>query len=136
VSLPDHLVTGHPELDAQHQELFERTHDFFKKAKFGVSKEELRRFLGYLHDYTITHFRFEEALMRDLHYPAIWDHEAEHVLFWREVLGLMDHCESMNYTTLCGARVQSTVTRWLAEHIEKEDMALAQWIRAKTDGML
>jgi hemerythrin len=131
--LPDHLYTGNSELDSQHAGLFARIELFRDKTKTAGDPVEMKSFLDYLHDYTVMHFRFEENLMRELHYPATWEHEAEHQKFWREVLGLLDACAKMKYCEMCGQKVYNTVAKWLWSHIEKEDRALAEWIRLRSE---
>lgn len=135
--LPEDLVLGHPLIDAQHRELYEKVEKFQAETRAGLSdRTSLRDFVSFLHDYTVNHFRTEEQLMRELHYPAIWPHEDAHFFFWREVLVMMESCEMMEYSELCGQKVFKIVTEWLKKHVEEEDRALVEWIRAREDGML
>jgi hemerythrin len=136
VPIPDDLLVGHSVIDAQHRELYERVEKFRALTVGGETDEHaLRHFILYIHEYTVLHFRTEEELMHELHYPGQWEHVDEHFAFWRDVLNVMEVCERLKYSPLCGQRVFALVSNWMREHVENEDRALAEWIRARSDGM-
>jgi hemerythrin-like metal-binding protein len=134
--LRNHL-TGNDKIDAQHAEILARVARFREQTQDGkCTPEILREFLSAVHDYTVEHFRAEESLMADLHYPYLWQHRERHYIVWRDILGLIEACEACGFSDACGERVQSHVSAWILKHIEEEDIPFAEWMRAKTDGML
>ena len=78
------LVMGVPELDRQHKEIFARLDSLLEAIRGGSSREEVGRTLDFLRDYVLTHFKAEEELMREIAFPGLPTHRAEHDRFVRD----------------------------------------------------
>jgi hemerythrin-like metal-binding protein len=135
--LPDELVLGEELIDAQHREFYARMEEFTAMSNAGTADETfLRSYLSYLLDYTTRHFRAEEAIMLEANYPSFYVHRREHFSFWRSCLAIQEVCESCKYAPLCAKQLSDHVLKWMTHHVQQEDRAYMEWIRAKADGMI
>ena len=92
----DHLSVGHPEIDAQHKEIYEFGAEIYDSWRDGVRVGELRlatdRLLGLLR----THFLYEERLLAGIGYGDLKQHVAEHRSMLKELQGMRDHFETLS----------------------------------------
>lgn len=129
-------MTGHPLIDKQHAEIEKRIARFLEHSRNGtLTAEEFRAFLTEIHDYTIEHFRTEEALMFDVRYPNLWEHRDKHAEFWHELLSIIDACEACGYSPECGKRFAVSFETW-GSHVHEMDDHFVRWLQAKTDGQM
>jgi hemerythrin len=124
------LVTGVPEVDAQHEQLFERLDALLHAIRRGSSRDEVARTLAFLRDYVDTHFAAEEALMRDAAYGGYEEHKAQHELFARDLAALQEEFRRDGPSPSLILRVNSRVTAWLRDHLHRLDRSLADHLRA------
>jgi hemerythrin len=125
------LVMGVPELDEQHQELFERLDGLLNAIRRGSSRDEVGRTLAFLCVYAQTHFAAEEALMRETGYPALADHKAQHDGFSDALAALAAEHRRDGPSPSLILRVNARVSTWLRDHIYRVDRALAEHLRAR-----
>ena len=69
---------GVPEIDAQHQQLFDIANRFYAAFSAKAGRERLLRIFDELVNYTVTHFADEERLMREYRYPDYDAHKENH----------------------------------------------------------
>jgi hemerythrin-like metal-binding protein len=112
---------GVPGLDEQHKRiiaLINRLADLHgSHAAFPV--QAVHEVLSEMHDYSQTHFKSEEAYLRQIGFPEIEPHLREHSAFIEDISafsiatsrGVLDLAELHGY-----------LTRWLIEHILESDM--------------
>lgn len=125
------LVTGVPDLDAQHRELFLRLDALIDAIRRGSSRDEVGRTLAFLTGYVAEHFAAEEALWRDAAYPGAEQHGAEHARFTRDLAALEAEHRRDGATPSLIVRVNGWLTGWLREHIGRADREAAAFIRTR-----
>ncbi len=125
------LVMGVPELDRQHKEIFARLDSLLEAIRGGSSREEVGRTLDFLRDYVLTHFKAEEELMREIAFPGLPTHRAEHDRFVRDLSVLTAEHSRDGASPSLILRVNSRVSEWLREHIQRTDRELAGYVRAR-----
>jgi hemerythrin len=124
------LLTGDPEIDAQHRELFARVGAMLEASRAHRSREEVGRLLDFLGDYVVSHFSTEERRMETLGYPDIEAHRAEHRAFVKEFGALYAEYKAEGPGPLFVIRVGNRITGWLRGHIYQTDRALGGWLLA------
>jgi len=122
------LVTGVPEIDAQHEELFRRLDALLEAIRGGRSREEVGRTLAFLEDYASHHFAAEEARMQERGYPGLPDHRAEHQGFRTDLRALEAEFLRDGPTASLIIRVNTQLTGWLRSHIYRTDRAMARFL--------
>lgn len=110
---------GHPEIDQQHQRLFELVNHFDDVLKMGL-QEELPLIVDDLRALSEVHFRFEEELIQRSGFPQVAEHRKMHD-------ELLDQVRMMRGSLAVGGHVShKAVVRfladWLQNHILREDM--------------
>lgn len=110
---------GHPEIDQQHQRLFELVNHFDDVLKMGL-QEELPLIVDDLRALSEVHFRFEEELIQRSGFPQVAEHRKMHD-------ELLDQVRTMRGSLAVGGHVShKAVVRfladWLQNHILREDM--------------
>jgi len=115
----DSLNTGVPIVDKQHRRLVELINQLFKCMKDGGDRMLLGSIIDELVDYTVTHFRTEEDLMRKTHYPDLQQHKQVHDQFVSKVGTYMEKLK--NGDRVPAADVYKFLKDWLISHIEKQD---------------
>ncbi|HTN50787.1 MAG TPA: bacteriohemerythrin [Anaeromyxobacter sp.] len=124
------LEIGVPEIDKQHEELFERV-DRLYEAILAKDRAGAVRFLDYLRDYVEQHFQLEDGLMEALSYPDRAAHTAEHAHFAGVVADLTRTLLAQGATAGLVHRVEREVTAWLSTHIYSADLALGRFVQAR-----
>ncbi len=124
----DALTLGVPEIDAQHQELFRRVERLVDAVGRG-DHSEVGPLLAFLHEYAVTHFGAEEALMREARYPGLRVHRAEHAKFVESLAALERDHAAEGATTALVHRLERQVCDWLRDHVYLTDGALGRYLR-------
>ena len=124
------FVSGIPEIDSQHKELFEMINSFALENDENVTEQALLSFLDRLWEYCIYHFTLEEKMMRDNDYPLLNYHVGLHQsLRWvvTEIKGeIIEGALKTPYTS-----VIRMSTDWLNEHIAKHDLSFFSFCKNK-----
>ena len=123
------LETGHAAIDEQHQSLVDILNRLHTAMKQGRGKAELEGILVFLKDYTVTHFAMEEDLMAKHGYPGMARHQAIHADLVRQVADLVAKFQAG--TGMLTMEIMNFLEDWLVKHIQAEDYAFAQDLRAK-----
>ena len=123
-------ATGHPTIDMQHKQLFKAVNDLLDACAAGKGRNYIEKTLTFLSDYVDEHFRDEEKLQQQYHYPDRLKHIMLHENFRRTVAELASQLKSEGPTVSLVAKVNSSVGGWLVVHIQQEDKKLAAHIRS------
>jgi hemerythrin len=127
------LVTGIPEIDEQHRELF-RCVSRIRDAAFTGDVGELDRTLAFLREYVTFHFQAEERYMAERRFPGLARHREEHALLLeavRQIEGDHHRHESGEKSVV---RVERFLSDWMRTHIGVTDLAMARFVRRARRG--
>jgi hemerythrin-like metal-binding protein len=116
---------GFSEIDEDHKKLFNLV-IWFSQAIEGARQEEITRALNELVDYTDWHFRHEERLMQEHHYPELDQHVFEHNDLRKKVKVVVSRFENGEMESLDG--VPEFLTNWLIHHIKVTDQKLGEYL--------
>jgi hemerythrin-like metal-binding protein len=123
----DAYSVHNPQIDSQHKELFrlaDQLHDAMSK---GAARTVIGATLKRLSDYTVTHFQWEETLMRNSRYPQLEAHRRMHNEFATRVLTLRKAFDegrsSVTVETL------EFLRNWLKNHILVVDRQVGEHLK-------
>ncbi len=116
---------GDPDIDQQHQYLFELTNEFM--AVDGLSN--LRSLLMLLYKHTREHFEKEEEFMRNIGFPELEVHQQHHNNLLRRLSELsMDVGKGyMNKPA-----INAMMNDWASKHVLVDDAKIAEFMASKT----
>ncbi|MSR94369.1 bacteriohemerythrin [Clostridiaceae bacterium 68-1-5] len=124
----ENLVTGNEMIDTQHEELIGRMNKLLESCELGNEKAVAVRTLDYLADYTDFHFSAEEQLQKEIDYPGIEKHLAQHAIF-KETIKDLDQmlAEEEGPSNAFVEKVKENVIQWFYTHIEGFDRSVAEY---------
>ena len=130
----DSLITGVPEIDAQHRILVHTLNEAGDRLSRGASVEDYEAISRELLSYALYHFETEEALMQEYGYaqdeaPDAHRHEAEHRSFTQQVLAVREQLKAGILTP--PDSLMAFLNDWLLRHIMLTDKRLAAFILAR-----
>jgi hemerythrin len=107
-------------LDRQHRSIFAALGKLLAESDAGVRSEIVSETLNMLTRYASEHFREEERLMEQAHYPAVEEHKAEHRKFQEKIV---ECClaTSIGVSSIPRQLIQFLLD-WITDHILNEDM--------------
>lgn len=113
-----------PILDSQHRSLFQIINQLQAACSAGAEKELLLKIIKDLYNYSTTHFRDEETLLKQKHSPLLADQEMQHALFLDYVIDLEAKVKSGSSTV--NDEILTFLKVWWEEHILKIDKQYAE----------
>ena len=123
------LETGNAQIDGQHQALVAAFNRFSQAVAAGRGHTEVRETLLFLTGYTMQHFRMEEGLMEQAGFPDTERHRKLHYDLVVQLAGLMKALEQRS--PQLAPLTLEFLRGWLVEHIQGEDLRLAEFLRAR-----
>ena len=124
---------GVPEIDAQHQELFQRANRLMHAVSNADRQKDIAELLEFLSSYVILHFAAEEELMRTYDYPFFptqkFQHEKLKEYFGKIKEDLLTAAEEDRFYTVF--RFQLLIVDWLINHTIREDKHLGKFLQGK-----
>ena len=121
------LETGHPKIDTQHKALFELVNGLQTAVEQHADDENAVADAIYgLCGYVVEHFRDEEALMVEYHYPGLGLHRALHERLTGETLSLM--ARYINGEDIAPEQLAPMMADWLKNHMLQNDMEMAKFV--------
>lgn len=123
------MEVGNLQIDREHKQLFDKINDFYNACNQGKGKEECLSILGFLKQYTVTHFQHEEALQEKYGYPHIEKHKLLHRSFVQSVEDIEQHLQKEGISISTVVEINQKIGFWLINHIKKEDTKIAHYIR-------
>ncbi|MCK5689065.1 hemerythrin family protein [Myxococcota bacterium] len=122
------LETGHALIDEQHRDFFKHVNHIIEATEAGRGLLEIEKLMDFLDSYVIWHFEAEEKIMKDVSYPEIENHKNAHRDFRDSVAKLRLVARRKGINEHLVLTTNQTIIRWIAEHIESSDQALAAYI--------
>jgi len=101
--------------DDQHKELVRFINQLHDAMKVGKGREVLGEIFQSLANYTITHFRDEELVMRLHKYEGYEEHKKEHGILTAKVNEMLESYSNGN--NIISLNVMSFMRNWLIFHI-------------------
>ena len=118
-----------PAIDTQHQRLFALAAELHTAMAQGEGRIALQKGLNSLVDYTKTHFRDEEELMRKYGYPKFSDHKVEHEKLTAQVLEFQERF--IRHEACLTIDLMMFLQTWLHRHIKGSDRKYAAHINSQ-----
>jgi len=112
-----------PEIDAQHQKLFEmgsKLYEIISLKDDCDHYDEIMQIIDELRDYTQYHFSYEEDLMRKKNYENYDTHKIEHDFFIKK-LARIDIEDVENDQDKVMLEMVTFLADWISSHILKTD---------------
>lgn len=126
----EELAVGVESIDSQHREVFATAGSLIEAVRKGGGLGEVTGVVAFLDGYVRNHFALEELYMKRYHYPAYPAHKAEHTAFIGDLYDLHEELDGGGATLELAARLAARVGDWLADHICRQDKALAAFLRS------
>ena len=120
---------GVTSIDEQHQKLFDVVNRLQLSMKEGRAKETFSELLRAVAEYAIYHFLNEENYMRQLEYPGMDDHKAQHDTFVAKVLELQSQMEQGRL--FLSIEMISFLSDWIHDHVLGTDQELGPFLHAQ-----
>jgi hemerythrin-like metal-binding protein len=120
----ERFALGVADMDATHQEFVD-----LADALATAADAEFPALFAQLREHTRQHFEHEARLMRSCRFPAIGEHEGEHL----RVLGELAHLATRvagGRLTMARAYVEG-MPQWFANHLATMDAALAGCLKTR-----
>lgn len=114
---------GIAQIDEQHKRLIGLLNELWRAMMEGHGRDQLGRTLEALIQYTLTHFEFEEDLMREHHYPGLEAHRLQHEKLAGQVRAMQtDFLEGHGTTP---RELMLFLQGWIVRHIVASDKKYA-----------
>jgi hemerythrin len=139
VAWGDHLKVDQPQIDAQHQAIFDIAMEIADIWHKRGNLVQLKSAAEKLYKVLESHFRFEERQLADIGYSNLAEHRSEHRVMLGELQMIRDRIENMGHGTIQaepGFLVLSFVLGVTVGHISHSDMEYCVFARkaASDDG--
>lgn len=118
---------GLPEIDEEHQVLFDCLDAIVFALDTSYATSQGFAALEKLTDYSRTHFRVEECLMRVFDDPGLDEHKQQHAYFIEELEALRAKILSEDVSTA----MVNFLTEWLRDHIRHIDLKYVEFCKQK-----
>ncbi len=125
----DSLSVGIDEIDLQHRKLLEICGELYTASKLDSEQYKLKmsKVIKSVTDYTVYHFREEEALQRRYGYPQADFHKIQHDDF---VSSVSEQVNKLNENDPAdGANFYAYLANWIVTHVAKSDKIWAGFVK-------
>jgi hemerythrin len=119
--------TGIVEIDEEHAQLFDCLDDLLSSVDSKFNQSSAFEALEKLTDYTRTHLRVEECLMRLFGYPGFESHLVQHNFF----VNKLDELRGKILKEDINAEMVTFLLDWLVTHIQVTDMEYVEFFKEK-----
>jgi hemerythrin-like metal-binding protein len=126
ITWTDDLSVTVPDMDAQHKRLIALINQLHDAMKNRQGKDAVGKTLEGLRQYTISHFRKEEELMKAAAYPKLPQQLTQHKAFVDKITRFQQDFDS-GKTTL-SIDLMNYLRDWLTGHIKQEDKAYGPYL--------
>lgn len=106
-------------VDGQHKRLIGYFDELLMQMNKGVSHSDLQTTINSLKIYTRSHFATEERLMKQVDYPYIVSHMAEHLVFIERLLEFEARLAAKDKTI--SIELLRFLNLWILKHIKETD---------------
>jgi hemerythrin len=121
----DSLSIGIEQIDKQHKEWMEYFNNASAAIEAKQSQTQISKTLGFLMDYTETHFSTEEKYMTELSYTGLQEHKARHDELRSALNNLVKDFEEEGATSKLADAIDSFLGNYLVRHIQEIDKKFA-----------
>ena len=122
---------GVAQIDREHHGLFDLINEYHEAHSGGACDREIALVLNRLVAYAEEHFQHEEALMSASAYPLLEAHRELHGKLAQTVFAINERLAVD--AARAGAEILPFVKNWLVEHIVRNDMDVADFLRRESD---
>lgn len=125
VNWTNELSIGIAQTDEEHRKLVEILNELDEAMRHGKGTRIMGDILTHLIEYTVVHFRSEEALMEESGYPERGLHGKQH----RQLVQKVQRFENdyRNNGRRITKEMMEFLTYWLSNHILVDDMAFGRY---------
>jgi hemerythrin len=125
----DSLSVGIEPIDNQHKQWIEYYNNTLDAVVSGKSQVQIIKTLGFLLDYTETHFSTEEKYMTGSGYAGLQEHQAKHNELRATLAGLVKDFEEEGATSKLAEALDTFLGNWLINHIHEIDMKFGAHVK-------
>jgi hemerythrin len=125
----DALSVGIDLVDLQHKQWIAHFNGAVDAIEANLGKDHIIRDLGFLVDYTATHFATEEKHMAANNYPAMAEHMAKHDELRHTLADLVRDFEEEGANQPLADAVETFLGNWLITHIQEVDMKFGAYLK-------
>ena len=129
----DDLATGISAVDEQHKEMFRRIDGLLQACQEGKGREKVGGMIDFLGGYVARHFKDEESLQISSGYPGHVSHKKLHGQFLADFGRFKKKFDSEGPSLTLVMGMNKFLVEWAVNHIEREDKAMAEYIREKAE---
>ncbi|MBT0794844.1 bacteriohemerythrin [Campylobacter lari] len=116
------------EIDKQHKKLFELAANVEMISDKPIHKGQIKFILADFFNYMKEHFSEEEKYMTKIGYPELANHQKIHKSIIQSMIDLIQNIKSTNDLK---EKLNIIASKWLLEHILREDMKIEKWHQAQ-----
>ncbi|MCX7838457.1 MAG: hemerythrin family protein [Anaerolineae bacterium] len=127
IQLTEDLLTGMPEMDAQHRTLVDLINETYKSLREGNREAAREKFMNGVGAYVNFHLRSEEEFLRRIEFPDYELHKQIHANFEKQVLKWVEEAKQGDERIL--RQVNALVWAWFLRHIAVKDKAYGEYYR-------
>ena len=118
---------GVEQIDTEHHRLFDMVNEFHETYSSSDRHKEIPHLLNRLVVYAEEHFQHEEKLMSQNGYPLLEKHREQHGDLVTAIFAINERLASD--PAKASAETLQFVKKWLQDHILKDDMDIADFLR-------
>jgi len=122
---------GIPVIDDQHRVFFEQFALLTDAVTSGACGGKVSEILGFLKDYSETHFLEEEGLMTEYGYDGIEEQRLQHAVFKKNVTELLEMLDDKVPPKELAIRIDAVLIRYTINHIRNLDSRLVEFVKEK-----
>lgn len=123
------LSVGIDLIDKQHQQWMEHYNDTVDVLATQHSHAQVMKTIGFLIDYTETHFATEERHMTASKYPELTEHKAKHDELRSTLTRLVKDFDEEGVTPELNKAIDTFLGNWLVQHIRDVDMKFGAYVQ-------
>lgn len=122
----DHFKTGVPEIDEQHKKLFQIANQLEAAHNTNSMYQEMGRSLKLLVDYSMQHFKTEEAYMQKIGFPKLESHMAKHRDFMKQIMEVLVKLKSDKHVS--PSQLIKMTSHWIFDHTLNDDIRIKHFL--------
>ena len=126
----DKFILGHERIDFQHHVFFGLVCDFQKARLEDADRARLANILAEISLYARFHFRSEENIMRDMHYPHLEEHQLEH---YNLIEVLSNKILALELGHFSPEDIEAFLVHWFIEHTAHDDRKIVEYLKNKSE---
>lgn len=113
-------------IDRQHRKLVDIINELHEASQKGSDSRKIQKIFDQLAEYTRTHFRDEEVMLKKHGYSSLNEHRQAHEKFVERIEGFH---ERFHTSPLVSSQILDYLKYWLTSHILGTDRQYVQFIK-------